>query len=66
MKVHRSRPGRSHTEMRITTQETYVGELYGRGSVDDMGDHHAGRPSIPAPHSPPDGGVMLVGRCGRA
>jgi thiol-disulfide isomerase/thioredoxin len=47
----------------VTTQETYVGELYGRGSVDDMGDHHAGETvDFLPPHSPPDGGVMLVGR----
>lgn len=47
----------------IPTQETYVGEIYGRGSVDDMGDHHAGETvDFLPPHSPPDGGVMLVGR----
>ncbi|MGC2108702.1 MAG: redoxin domain-containing protein [Candidatus Korobacteraceae bacterium] len=50
-------------ECGVTTQETYVGELYGRGSVDDMGDHHSGETvDFQPPHSPPDGGVMLVGR----
>ena len=45
------------------TQETYVGEIYGRSAVEDMDDHHAGEVAdfVP-PHSPSDGGVMLVGR----
>ena len=45
------------------TQETYVGEIYGRSSVEDMAGHHAGDVAdFQPPHSPPDGGVMLVGR----
>jgi thiol-disulfide isomerase/thioredoxin len=47
----------------VPTQETYVGEIYGRGSVEDMNGHHAGETvDFLPPHSPPDGGVMLVGR----
>ncbi len=50
-------------ECGVPTQETYVGELYGRGSVEDMAGHHAGdEADFQPPHSPPDGGVMLVGR----
>ncbi len=50
-------------ECGVPTQETYVGELYGRSSVEDMGGHHAGdEADFQPPHSPPDGGVMLVGR----
>jgi thiol-disulfide isomerase/thioredoxin len=50
-------------ECGVTTQETYVGQLYGRGSVDDMDDHQIGdSANFVPPHSPPDGGVMLVGR----
>ena len=50
-------------ECGVTTQETYVGALYGRGAVEDMGEHHAGDiADFQPPHSPPDGGVMLVGR----
>ena len=46
-----------------TTQETYVGEIHGRGSVEDMNGHHAGDSAeFVAPHSPPDGGVELVGK----
>jgi len=46
-----------------TTQETFLGELYGRSAVDDMADHHMGDlADFQPPHSPPDGGVMLVGR----
>lgn len=46
-----------------TTQETFVGEIYGRSAVEDMGGHHAGdEADFQPPHSPPDGGVMLVGR----
>lgn len=47
----------------VTTQETYLGELYGRSGVADMGDHHEGETvDFEPPHSPPDGRVMLVGR----
>jgi thiol-disulfide isomerase/thioredoxin len=47
----------------IPTQETFVGEIYGRSAVEDMGGHHAGDSAdFQPPHSPPDGGVMLVGR----
>jgi len=47
----------------VPTQETYIGEIYGRSAVEDMGDHHTGDTAefIP-PHSPSDGGVMLVGK----
>ncbi len=46
-----------------TTQETYVGELYGRSAIEDMAGHQTGDVAdfLP-PHSPPDGGVMLAGR----
>lgn len=45
------------------TQETYLGELYGRSAIEDMGGHHEGDVvDFLPPHSPPDGGVMLVGR----
>ena len=45
------------------TQETYVGEIYGRSAVADMEDTMpARRPIFMPPHSPADGGVMLVGR----
>jgi thiol-disulfide isomerase/thioredoxin len=47
----------------VPTQETFVGEIYGRSAVEDMGGHHAGdEADFQPPHSPPDGGVMLVGR----
>ncbi len=50
-------------ECGVTTQETYVGALYGRSAVEDMGDHHEGEVvDFLPPHSPPDGSVMLVGR----
>src|SRR5580698_587760 len=50
-------------ECGVPTQETYVGEIYGRSSVDDMNGHHEGdEAEFLPPHSPPDGGVMLVGR----
>jgi len=45
------------------TQEMFVGEIYGRSAVEDMAGHHAGDDAdFKAPHSPPDGGVMLHGR----
>jgi len=45
------------------TQETFVGQLYGRSAVEDMAGHRAGDlADFEPPHSPPDGGVMLVGR----
>ena len=45
------------------TQETFLGELYGRSAVDDIAGHRTGEEAdfLP-PHSPPDGGVMLAGR----
>jgi thiol-disulfide isomerase/thioredoxin len=50
-------------ECGVTTQETYVGEIHGRGSVENLGNHHAGETVEFVPrHSPPDGGVMLTGR----
>ena len=50
-------------ECGATTQETFVGEIYGRSAVEDMAGHHAGdEADFQPPHSPPDGGVMLVGR----
>jgi hypothetical protein len=50
-------------ECGATTQETFVGEIYGRSAVEDMAGHHAGEETdFQPPHSPPDGGVMLVGR----
>ncbi len=47
----------------VPTQETFVGEIYGRSAVEDMTSHKVGDVTdfLP-PHSPPDGGVMLVGR----
>ena len=49
-------------ECGVPTQETYVGETYGRSSVLDMENRHAGdKGTFMPPHSPPDGGVMLVG-----
>lgn len=50
-------------ECGVPTQETFVGEIYGRSAVEDMAGHHAGEDAdfVP-PHSPSDGGVMLVGR----
>lgn len=46
-----------------TTQEMYVGEIYGRSSVANMGDHHTGdEAEFVPPHSPADGNVMLTGR----
>ena len=46
-----------------TTQETFVGNIYNNSAVEDMGGHQTGDVAdfLP-PHSPPDGGVMLVGR----
>jgi len=50
-------------ECGIPTQETYIGEIYGRGAVVNLNGHRADDVAdfLP-PHSPPDGGVMLVGR----
>lgn len=50
-------------ECGVTTQETVVGQLYGRGAVQDLDDHAIGDSAdfLP-PHSPSDGGVMVVGR----
>jgi thiol-disulfide isomerase/thioredoxin len=50
-------------ECGVPSQETFVGEIYGRSAVEDMAGHHAGdEADFQPPHSPPDGGVMLVGR----
>jgi thiol-disulfide isomerase/thioredoxin len=50
-------------ECGVTTQETFLGELYGRSAVEDMAGHHVDEIADFQPlHSPPDGGVMLVGR----
>lgn len=50
-------------ECGVATQETYVGERYGRSAVLDMNGHHTGdEVDFMPPHSPPDGGLMLVGR----
>ena len=37
----------------VSTQETFVGEIYGRSAVEDMAEHHAGEGAdfVP-PHSP--------------
>ena len=46
-----------------TTQETYVGEVHGRGSVENMNGHHAGEEvDFMPPHSPADGRRELAGR----
>ncbi|HLI64609.1 MAG TPA: redoxin domain-containing protein [Terriglobales bacterium] len=45
------------------TEETYVGEVHGRGAVADLGDHRKGETvDFVPPHSPADGAVMLSGR----
>ncbi len=50
-------------ECGVSTQETFLGELYGRSAVENMAGHHEGDVAdFQPPHSPPDGGVMLVGR----
>ncbi len=50
-------------ECGVATQETYVGALYGRSAVEDIGERHVGEiAEFQPPHSPPDSGVMLVGR----
>ena len=50
-------------ECGVTTQETFLGELYGRSAIDDMAGHHTGDVADFQPlHSAPDGGVMLAGR----
>jgi Thioredoxin like C-terminal domain/AhpC/TSA family len=50
-------------ECGFTTQETFLGEIYGRSGVDDLGGHHVGDTADFIPqHSAPDGGVMLAGR----
>jgi thiol-disulfide isomerase/thioredoxin len=47
----------------VPTQEMFAGEIYGRSAVDNLSGHHTGDVAefIP-PHSPPDGGMMLVGK----
>jgi len=50
-------------ECGVPSEETFVGEVYGRSAVEDLAGHHAGdEADFQPPHSPPDGGVMLVGR----
>ena len=47
----------------IPTQETYLGQLYGRGAIENLDGHQAGDTvDFLPPHTPSDGGVMLVGR----
>ena len=47
----------------IPTEETYVGERFGRSSVQNMGTHKTGdEADFVSPHSPHDGGVVLSGR----
>ena len=47
----------------IPTEETYVGERFGRSSVMNMGEHKTGEEvDFLLPHSPHDGGVVLSGR----
>ncbi len=60
-------PGPEENELKpscgVPTQETFVGEIYGRSAIEDMAGHHIGDAAeFQPPHSPPDGGVMLVGR----
>jgi thiol-disulfide isomerase/thioredoxin len=50
-------------ECGFPTQETFLGEMYGRSGIDDLGGHHMGDTADFVPlHSAPDGGVMLAGR----
>jgi thiol-disulfide isomerase/thioredoxin len=50
-------------ECGVTTQEMFLGEIYGRSAVENLGGHHTGDvANFVPPHSPPDGGAMLVGR----
>jgi peroxiredoxin len=50
-------------ECGVATQETYVGERYGRSAIANLNGHHTGEEAdFMPPHSPPDGGVMLAGR----
>ncbi len=47
----------------VPTEETYVGERFGRSSVMNMNGHKAGdEVDFLPPHSPHDGGVMLAGK----
>jgi len=47
----------------IPTEETYVGERFGRSSVINMNGHKTGdEVDFLSPHSPHDGGVVLSGR----
>jgi thiol-disulfide isomerase/thioredoxin len=60
-------PGPEENELKpscgVPTQETFVGEIYGRSAIEDMPGHYIGDAAeFQPPHSPPDGGVMLVGR----
>ena len=47
----------------VSTQELFVGEIYGRSAVADMNGHQGGEEAefVP-PHSPADGSVMLSGK----
>jgi hypothetical protein len=41
----------------------FLGEIYDRSAVDNLGQHHTGDTvEFVPPHSPPDGGAMLVGK----
>jgi thiol-disulfide isomerase/thioredoxin len=47
----------------VVTQEMFLGEIYDRSAVDNLGQHHTGDTvEFVPPHSPPDGGAMLVGK----
>jgi thiol-disulfide isomerase/thioredoxin len=50
-------------ECGVTTQEMFLGEIYGRSAVDNLAGHHIGDVAdFHPPHSPSDGAAMLVGR----
>jgi thiol-disulfide isomerase/thioredoxin len=47
----------------VPTQETSLGQAYGRGTIEDSAGHHAGdTANFQPPHTPSDGHVMLSGR----
>jgi peroxiredoxin len=50
-------------ECGVATQETYVGERYGRSAIANLNGHTTGQEAdFMPPHSPADGSVMLAGR----
>ena len=50
-------------ECGITTEETYVGDWFGRGALENREGYHAGFVGdFRASHEPMDGGVMLSGK----